>query len=433
MKAIQKSFIKYVSMDILGMIGMSAYILVDTVFISMASGAEGITALNLVLPIYSLMYAIGSMVATGSAIRFKIGKAKQAKDTDQYFSNAILFLLLFSIPFILMGIFMPEQVLVLLGADERIVAVGTSYTRIFMVFAPFFMLNYVFCGFVRNDNNPTLAMIATFASSIFNIIMDYVFMFPMEMGMAGASLATALAPVVSILICCFHFFRKKNTIRFVWMRLSFQKLWQSCRLGVSAFVGEISGGVTTMVFNFLILGIAGNIGVAAYGVLANMSLVAIAIFNGISQGSQPLFSHAYGKGDRPSVSALYKMSVVTVLAAALSMVLLVNIMPEQIVAVFNAEQNMEMAAYAVQGLKLYFLGLFCAGFNIVGTGYLSATEKAGSAFVASVLRGFIAIVVCAWVLSELFGMVGIWLAFPVAEGVTTVVMVIAMHRSKTAV
>lgn len=115
------------------------------------------------------------------------------------------------------------------------------------------MENYICNAFVRNDGNPSRAMQATLISSLFNIVMDYVLMFPLGLGMAGAALATAFSPVVGILICCTHFFSKKCTVRFVWQRPSLRRLKEACQLGTSAFIGKLSSGVTTAVFNFLIL------------------------------------------------------------------------------------------------------------------------------------------------------------------------------------
>ena len=303
---------------------------------------------------------------------------------------------------------------------------GTTYTRIFLLFAPLFMLNYIFNAFVRNDGNPSLAMTATLSSSLFNIVFDYVLMFPLKMGMPGAALATAFSPVVGIGICCTHLFSQKSTVRFVWKCPSVKRLVQSCQLGVAAFVGEMSSGVITMVFNMLILEIAGNVGVAAYGVVANMALVATAIFNGISQGSQPLFSEFFGKGDRPSVSKVLRLAVLVSLGMAGLLLLLVNGIPGPIVAAFNSENDAQMTAYAVTGLRLYFIGFIFAGINIVGSGYLSAVAEAGWAFFTSILRGFVAIILCAVVMAKLFGMEGVWLAFPVSEFITAAVMSAAL-------
>lgn len=427
--SVNKLFARYVLQNILGMIGMSVYILADTFFISQAEGANGIAALNLVLPLYSLIFAFGAMIGIGSAIRFSIYRARRDSQADLFFSNAVWCSVFISLIFIVPGIFIPDKILAFMGGDAKIAAIGTSYTRIFMTFTPFFMLNHVFNAFVRNDGDPSLAMAATLLSSLFNIVFDYVLMFPMKLGMAGAALATAFSPVVGIGICCFHFRRKTNTIKFQWTVPSVKHLLHSCQLGVAAFVGEISSGITTMVFNFLILGLAGNTGIAAYGIVANSALVATSVFNGVSQGSQPLFSEFYGKKEKKPVSKVLRLSVFTGLALAVLILLAVVFLAEPIVQVFNSENNAAMAAYAQTGMKLYFIGYLFAGFNIIGTGYLSATEKAVWAFAASILRGIVAIVICAVLLAKFLGMTGVWLAFPAAELITAVVIMIGIIKN----
>lgn len=423
---VERKFMKYVSQNIMGMIGVSAYVLADTFFISQSEGARGITALNLVLPLYSLIFAIGSMMGVGAATRFSIQRARKESNANDYFSNAIEFAVIFSVIFVALGALVPGRIIAFLGGDEEIVVVGTPYTRIFLLCTPFFMWNYIFGAFVRNDGNPSLAMAATLSSSVFNIIMDYVLMFPLKLGMTGAALATGLSPIVGITVTGIHFFSKKNTIHFHPVCPDWKKLVQSYQLGISAFVGEISSGVTTVVFNFLILGLSGNAGVAAYGIIANVAIVATAIFNGVSQGSQPLFSDYYGRNEHGAIYKVLKLSVVTSFAIAIGVILLTNFWAEPIVAIFNSEQNQQMSDYANMGVRLYFIGFLFAGFNIVGTGFLSATEVAGWAFVTSILRGFVAIIVCAFVMAQMFGMIGIWLAFPVAELLTTVVMIYAV-------
>ena len=424
-------FAKYVSQNILGMLGMSVYILADTFFISLAEGADGITALNLVLPVYSLIFAIGAMIGVGSAIQFRILRAKNDQSADTYFSNAMIWAFLLGVLFALAGLLMPGQIVALLGGDGRIVAIGTRYTRIFMSFSPFFMWNHICNAFVRNDNAPSVAMAATLLSSIFNIVFDYILMFPLQMGMAGAALATALSPVLGLLICCTHLLSAKSTVAFRLGMPSFRKLFGACRLGISAFVGEISSGVITVVFNMIILGLAGNAGVAAYGVIANSSLVAVAVFNGVSQGSQPLLSDYYGRGKKTSVSKIIRLSIVTAFMLSVLILLFVFAFAETITSVFNNENNVELAKYAVTGLRLYFTGFIFAGFNIVGTGILSAIELAKPAFIASITRGFVAIIICAFVMSWLFGMNGVWLAFPVAEFMTSLIVIVAMIGNKT--
>ena len=266
--SLTRQYFKYVSQNIFGLLGTSCYILADTYFISQAAGTDGVALLNLCLPIYNFIFAIGSMLGLGAATRYAILRAQGDERAVRYFSNALLWALMFALPFMLAGVFCPEVLLRLMGGDCEIIALGVGYARIFLLFTPFFMCNYIVASFVRNDGDPSLAMVATLCGSLFNVVFDYIFMFPMGLGLPGAALATAVSPVLSILICSRHFLKKENTIRFVRQLPSPRLLAQSCQLGVSGFVGEMSSGVTTTVFNLLLLRLAGNVAVAAYGVVA---------------------------------------------------------------------------------------------------------------------------------------------------------------------
>ena len=196
-----KQFFKYVSQNIFGLLGTSCYILADTYFIAQAAGTDGVTLLNLCLPIYNFIFAIGSMIALGSATRYAIAKAQNDARGQRYFSNAILCAVLASIPWMLAGAFVPGALLRLMGGDAGIVTLGIPYARIFLLFTPFFMCNYIVSALVRNDGDPSLAMVATLSGSLFNVVFDYIFMFPMGLGLAGAALATAVwAQLLTLLL-----------------------------------------------------------------------------------------------------------------------------------------------------------------------------------------------------------------------------------------
>ena len=427
-----KQFLKYVSQNIFGLLGTSCYILADTYFISQAAGTDGVTLLNLCLPIYNFIFAIGSMIALGSAPRYAIAKAQNDARGQRYFSNAILCAVLAATPWMLAGAFAPGTLLRFMGGDAGIVALGIPYARIFLLFTPFFMCNYIVSAFVRNDGDPSLAMVATLSSSLFNVVFDYIFMFPMGLGLAGAALATAVSPIISISICSRHFFKKENGVEFVRRMPSVKLLGQSCQLGISGFVGEMSSGVTTTVFNLLLLGLAGNVAVAAYGVVANFALVATAIFNGVAQGAQPLVSECYGKGDRAGARKLLLLGSGTALVLAAGLYSVVFGATDALVGIFNSESSVRMAQFAHMGMRLYFVGYFFAGFNIVAAGYLSATDRPAEASITSICRGMAAIVVCSLVLSRLFGMNGVWAAFPVSELLTALLtLFLLLRQTKT--
>ena len=423
-----KQFFKYVSQNIFGLLGTSCYILADTYFIAQAAGTDGVTLLNLCLPIYNLIFAFGSMIGLGAATRYAILRAQGDARAQRYFSNAIFSVCILAVPFMLVGIFRPDGLLRLMGGDADIVALGMNYARIFLMFTPFFMCNYVVASFVRNDGDPSLAMVATLSGSLFNVVFDYIFIFPMGLGLPGAALATAISPILSIAVCSAHFIKKSNTITFVRKAPSVRLLAQSCQLGISGFVGELSSGVTTTVFNFLLLRLAGNVAVAAYGVVANFALVATAIFNGVAQGAQPLVSQCYGKNEMVGARKLLLLGCGTALGLAALLYGVVFGYTDALTALFNSENSALMAAFAHSGMRIYFVGYFFAGCNIVAAGYLGAVNRPAEASITSLCRGMVAIVVCSLVLSALFGMNGVWAAFPVSEAITLSLTVFLLKR-----
>ena len=423
-----KQFFKYVSQNIFGLLGPSCYILADTYFIAQAAGTDGVTLLNLCLPIYNLIFAFGSMIGLGAATRYAILRAQGDARAQRYFSNAIFSVCILAVPFMLVGIFRPDGLLRLMGGDADIVALGMNYARIFLMFTPFFMCNYVVASFVRNDGDPSLAMVATLSGSLFNVVFDYIFIFPMGLGLPGAALATAISPILSIAVCSAHFIKKSNTITFVRKAPSVRLLAQSCQLGISGFVGELSSGVTTTVFNFLLLRLAGNVAVAAYGVVANFALVATAIFNGVAQGAQPLVSQCYGKNEMAGARKLLLLGCGTALGLAALLYGVVFGYTDALTALFNSENSALMAEFAHSGMRIYFVGYFFAGCNIVAAGYLGAVNRPAEASITSLCRGMVAIVVCSLVLSALFGMNGVWAAFPVSEAITLALTVFLLKR-----
>lgn len=424
----EKQLRRYILPNILAMVGISCYVLADTFFISLQAGADGITALNLTLPLYALMFALGAMVGIGSATRYSLCKSFSPEEALSYFFNSLFWTLLLSLPFVAAGIFAPDTVLRWMGADDTIVAIGTSYIRIALCYAPFFMLNYTFTAFVRNDNAPNIAMTATLVSGMFNIVFDYIFMFPMGLGMVGAALATGISPIVSMSICMVHYLSAKNSVKFRWQVPSFTKLVRSCVLGFVAFVGEISSGLTTMVFNFLLLGLGGNIAVAAYGVVANIALVGTALFNGISQGLQPLASLVHGQSDTQGETQIYRYSLRIGMGIALALVASVWVWGDEMVALFNSEGSSQLAGYAGPGIRLYFLGFLCAVVNIIQAGFFSAIGKGLASSAIAFCRGVGAIVIFAFVLSNAFGITGVWLAFPAAEIFTFLLTILLRRR-----
>ena len=416
-----KDFFQYTTFNVLGMIGLSCYILADTFFIAKGLGANGLAALNLAIPVYSFIHGCGLMIGMGGATRFSILKGQKKMDhTNSYFTCTVYLALMLSAVYMLLGCFFSKQITSLLGADATVFQMTNTYLKVDLFFAPAHLLNDVMLCFVRNDGRPKLSMQAMLMGSISNIILDYIFIFPLQMGIFGAVLATGLAPVISLLTLSSHWFQKKNTFHLKKTKPAFSMVRSILSLGFPSLVAEVSSGIVMIVFNTIILHLEGNVGVAAYGVIANISLVVIAVYTGIAQGIQPLISSAYGQFNQTAMKQILRYALSTMAVVSSLLYLLLFFFAGPITAAFNSEKNIRLQQIAEAGLKLYFLAALFVGFNIVISMFFTASDHALPAHMISLLRGLILIIPMAFLLSYFGGLTGIWLSFPVTEGLTAI-------------
>jgi Na+-driven multidrug efflux pump len=273
-----------------------------------------------------------------------------------------------------------------------------------------------------------MAMTATLVGSFSNIIMDYLFVFPMGMGIFGAALATGASPVISIILMSTHFVQHKNTFKMIKIRPSLRKFKDIALLGISSLIGELSSSTVIIVFNLLILGLAGNLGVAAYGIIANIALVVISIFTGISEGMQPIISRAHGLGRKKDTRKILKYGIITAVSIATIIYVISFAFAKPIVDLFNIERNVKLASMAIEGMKIYFLGIFFAGINIVTATFFSSIDKPKKSFLISISRGFIVIIPVAILLSLAFGMTGVWFTLFVTEAIISVMSIVAIMK-----
>ncbi|WP_423190299.1 MATE family efflux transporter [Alkalibacterium sp. f15] len=409
-------FFKYVSLNMLGMLGISFYILADTFFIAQALGPTGIAALNLSIPAFGIIHGFGLMMGIGGATRYKILLSQDKREQAQkVYSQTILFALAFGVLFLAVGQFGSEAIARFSGADAQTFDATSVYLRTILSFAPFFVLNNTLLSFVRNDGDPSLAMFGMVIGSVLNVVLDYIFIFPLQMGMFGAALATSISPLISLSILAIHYFKPKNNLAFTFQKIEKFLIQDVTYLGASAFVNEISGSVVMFTFNTIIFSLEGNDGLAAYGIIANISFVVLSLFAGLAQGTQPLLSESYGLKNLKQMKQVLALSLGTSLILSTVVYGGTYLLSDQIILAFNSEQNAHIAEMATTGLLVYFVGFFFAGLNTVLTSYFGATNQPNRALFFSMLRGGFIIVPLVLVLSRIYGMTGVWLSFVFAE------------------
>ncbi len=427
-KRLFPTFVKYVSQSVMGMVGISCYILADTWFVAAAFGAEGLAALNLAIVVYSLMNAAGLMAGIGGATLFSLSFAAGRERRAEIFSSTAALGLFFAVIFTGAGLFFSGGIARLLGADEVIFAMTRSYLRTILSFSLFFIMNNIFLAFVRNDGSPRLAMAAMVTGSLSNIALDYLFIFPFGWGLFGAALATAIAPMISLALLSLHFVLRRSSFRPSLRRLRAGAVAKMIPLGLSSMVTELSSAAALAAFNLMILAMAGNTGVAAYGIVANLALVELAVFVGIAQGMQPLVSRSRGAGDGHSCRLLLFYGAVLSLAVASLAYGTVFVWARQVAGLFNSAGDALLAAYAEEGLRIYFAGFFFGGLNVVAAAFCSAAEMPKRGFLISSLRAFLLVLPLAALFSWLFGMRGLWFSFVAAEALTFIAASVMLRR-----
>jgi len=412
----KKIFLKYVLFNILSMIGISCYVLADTLFISNGVGLDGLTALNLTLPVYNLIFGLGALIGVGGATRFSILRAQGKEyDASAYFTYSFWMTMIVSIPFIIIGGVFPEIVVKMLGANYEVIDIAAIYLRTFIIFTPFFIFEHVVVTFIRNDHNPRLASLAMLCATLFNILFDYILVYPCQLGMFGAALATGASPIIALSICSLHFFKKQNHFHFVKCYFQWEYIKNIIQIGFPSFVTELSSGIIVFVFNIVVFNIGGNTAVASYGIISNLAIVVTSFYNGIAQGIQPLISQSYAKLNYQNMKSYLRYAYITSLIISLFIYVCVIIFPDSIVAIFNSESNLVMAKIAKEGLFLYFAGFFFVGLNMITTSYFASIEKMKPSSTLSLLRGGIVIIPLVVILAQILGIHGVWLSFPISE------------------
>lgn len=428
-KSIYPVTVRYIVLNVLSMAGMSLYLLADTYFVANGVGQQGLVALNLAIPIYSFVTGIGMLLGVGGATQYAIstGRGEQERGS-RIFTQTLAVGLATGVLFTLAGIFAPRQIAGLLGADGESAPLAATYLATVLCFASAFIVNNILAGFVRNDGQPRLAMAAMLTASFSNIIMDYICIYPLRMGIFGAAFATGLAQLFSIGVLVLHFRGTHNHLRLVRCKPDGTELWRSITAGVPSFVSELSSGLVILLFNMAALGLAGNAGVAAYGVIANVALVCVSVFNGIGNGIQPVLSVCYGAGKPDKTMRGFLVGCVAAVVFGVVFYALAGLFPHVIVSWFNGEGDATMAQLAERGIQLYFTAFLPMGLNIAATSFFASTNRPGGSVTLSVLRGLGLTAVMVLTLPNLIGMDGVWLAVPIAETVTLVCAVVLVWR-----
>lgn len=425
---IKTLFFKYVSAAIAGMIMNSLYILADTVFIGRWIGPRGLAALNIAIPVFNILFATALLFGVGgaTAISVVMGK-KDYEKVNNIFTLSIAFISLFGIIYSLFGTLFLEEISCVLGAESTNIELVTDYLRPVLMFSFSFLFVYGLTPLVRNDRAPQLAMMATIMGGITNIFFDWLFIVVFEWGMKGAASATVMSAFVSIIILASHFIRGDANLKLVKMKFDFSLFKRIFTNGLPSFIIEISSGIVIVSFNLVILNLLGEIGVSAYGIIANIALICAYMFTGLAQGIQPLISINHVAGLKIRVEKIRKYGIVSALIFGSSFFIVGTIFSKELISLFT-DASFELIAISTRGIRIYFISFIAMGVNIVISTYFQSIELSNYSTMITLSRGVVVLLFSLFTLSYFFQMDGVWLSIVVAEAVTLILGIILIKK-----
>lgn len=429
---IPKLFFKLFIPTILGMVFMTAFNIIDGIFVGKGVSSDALAAVNIAAPIFLFSSAVSLMFASGvsivAAVHLSQGNVKAAN---------INITQSFIVPFILMAIlaaivfFFPERLNVLFGGSEQLLPLVKGYLRGIYLYPILGVFLMVGSFVIRLDGSPKVAMYVSIVPALLNIFLDWLFIFPLQKGVWGAAVATVLAQSVGVIMVLTYLFKFSKTVHFYrlkWTRTSLYLMWRNVRymmkLGLSTFVGEVVLAAAMIVGNYMFIRYLHEDGVAAYSVACYLFPLIFMFGNSIVQSQLPVLSFNKGLGDFSRIRKTIQISIVVGIIASLLITASCTIFCDSLMTLF-LDRGTNAHAIATRGFPYFALGFAFITLNLIGIGIYQGLEKANSAIAFMFLRGLVFVVPSFLLVPTVLGEKGLWLAIPIAEALTFIVIVLA--------
>ena len=366
-----------------GLLVNSVYFIVDGVFIGHRLGSRAMAA----VPLIEILIALSLALASGVGVVLSAALAQQRpREANRAFQSGLLLTALFGLLIALLGRVFLHPLCDLLGGRGEVHEPAARYMDTILILSPFLLFSFFLGGMARNDQCPRLAMVALAAGSLSNIFLDWLFMYPLSMGIRGAALATGIGPAVSVAILLPHFLRRGGRLRLGVSHARVSLFPRFLHLGFPSFIMEFTIGMIAFFVNYGIIQYGyGEEGLAAYLIVGYLSLIILTAFLGIAEGLQPAFSCLWFADRKGDARALARFSSLIVLAFGAAASLLSCLFSRAFYALFTPD-DMPLRLFAARVSRLYFPGFFAAGLNILAISYCQSTARAGRSLLVSLLR-----------------------------------------------
>ncbi len=412
-----KKIFRFALPSIVMMVFTSIYGVVDGTFVSNFVGKTPFAAVNLVWPFLMILGAFGFMIGTGgSALVAKTLGENKKEDANRYFTMLITLVIILGILLTIFGLIVVRPLSHALGARGQMLEDCVTYGRTLMIFNTAFMLQSVFQSLFITAEKPRLGLIMTVAAGLTNMVLDALFIAVFKWGLVGAALASGLSQCIGGILPLIYFLSPKNdtALKFVKTKLEGRVLLKACANGASELMTTVSSSLVSMLYNFQLMRLAGQNGIAAYGAVMYVEFAFVAVFIGYSIGTAPIVSYHYGSGNNDEVKNMLQKSFKIMSVLGITMMVLAQILASPLAKVFVGYDK-QLFDMTVHGFRLFSFYFILAGINIYSSSFFTALNNGMISAIISFSRtlGFETLAVI--ILPIFLQLDGVWLAITVAE------------------
>lgn len=425
-----KSLLKFAFPTIVMMLLIGIYTIADTVFVARFVGTNALSALNIVCPVINLVVGLGTMLATGGSaiVARKMGAGENVK-ASQDFTLIIGAGALLGVAITVLGTAFIDSIIWGLGASQVLFPYCREYLLLLLLFTPASMMQVLFQNLIVTAGRPGIGMALGVSAGAANILLDYLFMVPLQMGIKGAALGTGIGYLIPTVAGILFFTVGNGSLHFRKPVMDISILAGSCANGFSEMVSQGACAVTTFLFNRIMMKLLGEDGVAAITIIIYTQFLLSALYIGFSMGVAPVISYNYGKQDNARLKRVFSICMRFIILVSVVIFGAAFASGSPLVSFF-AKKGTPVYEFARKGFLIFpFSFLFC-GLNIFASATFTTLSNGKLSAALSFLRTFGLILVFQLILPEFIGVAGVWLAVPMAELITMVIALIFLYRNK---
>lgn len=410
-----KNIMKFAIPTIVMTVFMSFYTMVDGLFVSNLIGTDALSAVNLTAPIISLVTAISTMLATGgSAVIMKKMGEQKTREANEDFTFLIIVNVIVGLIMSCLGYLVMDTVFESMALSPKVFSYCRLYLSRYLMFTIPVLLMNNFTLYMIAAGKSAFSMICSIAGGILNIVLDYVFIAILDMGIAGAAIATGTGYSVTAVAGMVMFSNKNRMLHFVKPVCRFKTLLHASANGSSEMATALVTGMVTMMVNWTMLKYVGEHGVAAITIIMYVLMFATSLYTGYSYGVAPMISFYYGEQNYEKLKKLVRTSLKMICVIAVAALVVSIVVTEPLVSIFARPDN-PVYGLAVTGNRICSFAIIFIGFNVFASGMFTALSNGLISAVLAFSRSFVCMVIAMLILPAVLGVTGVWLATPVAE------------------